>query len=391
MIASTTEDWHLHALLQSKLREEIITAKPLKNLRDCCTASMPQGVSFYKSDADKVHVDGVIHCHSNACPVCASYKMMIYQQYITDAFTMKNELNQSAFMLTVTVPHWRFNKDTGEFLKLKDVITLLKMCLSKFQTGGSWKKCKKELSIGESFYVMETTHNKYKGWHPHYHILFWLPKDNLQKLKDWEDKLSGLWQKYVIKFAKQIYKIDNYGDRLTYKGGLNIAKTKSGEIGAMSAANYFWSAPSEMTGLRFKQGRKNSRTIWQLLNDALLKNDNEAWQLWKEYALEIAKLQPYRLSRNFKRKIDNWRTQNPTKTFIERKKNTQQKPMEFICWLPQSEWQLLNSKSDHIANISKIIVQFADIELMRKFLAKYFQSYGVRCTFQLPFQLKQVA
>lgn len=390
MIKSTTEDWHLHALLQAKLRNEIITAKPLKNLRDCCTASTKQGVLFYKSKG-KVHVDGVVHCHSNACPVCASYKMMQYQHYIEDAFTMQNEQNKAAFMLTLTVPHWRFNKDTGAFLMFHDVLTLLKTCLSKLQISGSWKKFKKEMQISDSFYVMETTHNKFKGWHPHYHILFWLPKENLQKIAEYEESLANLWQKYIRKYAEQIYKIPNYGERLTYTGSFNIAKTTNGEVGAMSAANYFWSATSELTALRFKKGRNNSRTIWQLLNDALLNDDDEAWLLWKEYAVEIAKMQPYRLSRNFKRKIEEWRAENPTKVYIVRKKNIAPEERVFICWFPQNEWRLLNNRAQHIDEITAIIQTYNSVDLIQEYIAEYIKHYHVKCYFDIPFKLKQAA
>ena len=391
MLQSLSEDTILQRKLQAKLKSEKLTSKPLRNIRDCCHHSAPLGVVITKTNGMAV-AHGVIHCHSNACPVCASYKMLEYKNLLEDAFVAFRQKNLKATMITLTVPHWLAentdknpNLKLGQQIPLKTTLTVLQQCLAALHRSGTWRKIKSNLNIKYGFQVMETTFSTKTGWHPHYHIIYWTDADKFNQLNELEPTLDKLWRKYVKKYVNQIFHRTKFDNSYAELGGFYFSKDNKGKVREVNCNNYFWSATQEMTGLRFKKTHSEySRTIWQLLNDAILKDDNRAWGLWKEYADSLYNTQPYRFSTGTKKAILAWREQNPSKTAkeIRKKKSQTQRTQMFICYFPCEEWNyasLVSNQSfrdqifDCVNNTQNLIkIQLAIKKICDNFKIKVF-------------------
>lgn len=356
-------DWQLLQILQDKLEEEASKGyqpKSLKNIKNCCRASAPTGVSVYRNNL-QTEFKGAIHCHSLACPVCAVFRMQNYKSLMKSAFAMTEEQNLACFMVTYQVPHFKrvskekseFGVNNSEYLPFWKIHEALKWNLHRFLH--SFKHDKEDLQIKYSFYVMETTYGK-RGWHPHFHVLYWLPKENLQDVANYEEKWRTTWAKGYEHIFRNYYGMTNKVEKFVahfklHNNGVFVSKNQDGKITKMNDSNYFWSATQEITGLKFKKGRvKGQKTIWQLLNEALKNNNEKSWELWKEYVRNMFGYQPYRLSRGFKQMILDWEKENPEKTEKIHKKKS--KKTEFIIWFPRNQWDLIN---EYIPDIKLVI------------------------------------
>lgn len=173
-------------------------------------------------------------------------------------------------------------------------------------------------------------HDGKHGWHPHYHVILFVPKDNLKILEEMEPTLKLRWQKLVQKhYAKFIGKEipESYLPAL-YKHGLMISRYsedtrdkygnvihKKGEIYEVDDTEYF----SKIIGCDSAEMYGGDKEIASAFNkDAMSPFDllrmpvtAEIADLWNEYAIATKGKSCFRFARGFKPVIDEYFAQHP--------------------------------------------------------------------------------
>ena len=168
------------------------------------------------------------------------------------------------------------------------------------------------------------------GWHPHYHVVLFVPKDNLNILSDLEPKLKARWQRLVQKYyarfvGKEIP--ESYLSAL-YKHGLMISRYsedvrdrrgrvvhKQGELYQVDDSKYLAKImgcdSAEMYGGDKEMSasmQKDSMSPFDLLRG---KPTAETADLWNEYAVATKGLSCFRFTKGFKAVIDEYFEQHP--------------------------------------------------------------------------------
>ena len=239
-------------------------------------------------------------------------------------------------MMTLTIFHdWTWQPLT----KLIAVLRNAYEDLFGHKIGG---KLKKAIGFQYRIFRMEETLDLEKdGWNPHYHIVLFVPKDNLNILSDLEPKLKARWQKlvqkYYLKFIGEeipesylpaLYKHglmlsryskdvkDKYGRVIHKKGQLyrvNDSKYLAKIMGCDSAEMY--GGDKELSSTL----QKNSTTPFDLLRG---KPSAEKADLWNEYAIATKGLSCFRFTPGFKDVIDNYFEQNPDRDPVANKSSS---------------------------------------------------------------------
>lgn len=263
---------------------------------------------------------GVAACHNSfACPVCSANLMAKHSARIAAALGMLSERGKAAFMMTLTVKHFKAMKclDALEILSntWRQFATAVGRVFTHKGTGTVFAKFKKEFNITHWVKVIEFTYSK-NGWNPHIHALFWVDKDRLQDVAKWEQKLQESWGRMQfnswVKFwaGKHVYfggaesegklrtvenlkksfgLIDEKAKKNGRSLGLWISKDDDGTIRESKASDYIcgWGADNELTGnYRKEASGKGSLTMHQLLESAANGN-REHKRRYLEFILAI--------------------------------------------------------------------------------------------------------
>ena len=242
-------------------------------------------------------------------------------------------------------------------------------------------------------------HDGCHGWHPHYHIVLFVPKENLNILSDLEPKLKKRWQKLVQKhYAKfvgeeipesylpALYKHglylsryskdvkDKYGNVIHKKGELyqvNDSKYLAKIMGCDSAEMY--GGDKELAATL----QKDSLSPFDLLRG---EPTAEKIDLWNEYAAATKGLSCFRFARGFKEVIDDYFAKNPHRDPVS--KNL---PREsFVVSIREEVYHLLyrNFKIEEIRNIITNLIKTAGFDiskvydLLYSWLKKLFVGWG---------------
>jgi hypothetical protein len=178
------------------------------------------------------------------------------------ALGFAREAGASVYLLTLTVPHKRWER-------CAKVLTGVRLAVRKFNSGGrSMKRLLERHGYIGQIRALEVTHGD-NGWHPHLHLLLLL--DGHPAPEELADLLRGYWRRACIKAGLEALPSDEHG--LTVQDGSRASKY----VGK-------WGIEHEMTKAHVKRGGRGGRTPWELLEAAAL-GDEEAGELWKEFAL----------------------------------------------------------------------------------------------------------
>ena len=247
---------------------------------------------------------------------------------------------------------------------------------------------------------LEGKHDGHHGWHPHYHVILFVPKDNLKVLEELEPTLKLRWQKLVQKhYAKFIGKEipESYLPAL-YEHGLMISRYsedvlnehgdvihKQGEIYQVNDTEYFgkimgcdsaemYGGDKELTNSL----NKNAMSPFDLLRMPVTA---EIADLWNEYAIATKGKSCFRFARGFKPVIDEYFAQHP-----DRDPASASKPKEStVASLKDSVYRLLyrNFKVEEIKRTLAGFVKTAGLnvaklhELLFEWLKKLFVDWGL--------------
>ena len=154
------------------------------------------------------------------------------------------------------------------------------------------------------------------GWHPHYHIILIVPRENLQILSDYEEELRRIWVElvnkyYVAEFGEGIpatyyksfkehglvfsrYKLDAHAARCGNPNGKvgGLLEVHDGEYLAkvMGADEPIYGGDTELTSAMLKC----SKTPFDMLRGEVTANLAD---LWCEYALATKNMPCFTFSR----------------------------------------------------------------------------------------------
>ena len=247
----------------------------------------------------------------------------------------------------------------------------------------------------------EGEHDGKHGWHPHYHVILFVPKDNLKVLEELEPTLKLRWQKLVQKhYAKFIGKEipESYLPAL-YEHGLMISRYsedvlnehgdvihKQGEIYQVNDTEYFgkimgcdsaemYGGDKELTNSL----NKNAMSPFDLLRMPVTA---EIADLWNEYAIATKGKSCFRFARGFKPVIDEYFAQHPDRDSV----SSASKPKEStVASLKDFVYHLLY-RNFKVEEVKRTIVDFVKIagcnvskirDLLFEWLKKLFVDWGL--------------
>lgn len=206
------------------------------------------------------------------CAVCAPKIAEKRSAEIQSAMTVCIAQGGQVLMPTFTVPHGRQDA-------LGDTLDLIKRALRTMASWTPYRELQKRLGVVGRIVATEITHGEANGWHPHFHELWFFDRAGVDLVK-LQAELFRMWRKACLKF------------------GLGAPSRKHGVVvqDGSRAAQYVsklsdkeWTLADEIAKASSKNGRKASRSAWQLLDcmvdpEATPQHQKRAEALFREYA-----------------------------------------------------------------------------------------------------------
>lgn len=203
MLGYEIEDYQQLKAVKKKLSEDLSKKLFFKSLFHCGSkVAMVANLSAVAVVANNktARFYGVTHCKSPwCCPVCTSRQMARYAADIAVAIDALKERDELAAMITLTIPH------TRDFT-CQESTEILYNSWKDFVVHGNTVLANSKNDIFSNFAA--ATNHKHrvrvteytwgeKGWHPHFHTLFWFPRDKFQSIIDWQERLETRWLEIV--------------------------------------------------------------------------------------------------------------------------------------------------------------------------------------------------
>lgn len=221
------------------------------------------GVMFNKA-RKKANYSNIIRC-ANAwgCPVCAAIISEHRKCEVKDAMDWWKAQGGSVLLLTLTVPHYSHTD-------IKQLKKDLKKAYSKFFKGvRASQNMFEKWQIEHYISCFEITHGE-NGFHPHYHILLFIPYAvGIGSHIGMEQDMYAVWKDCCTKSGL---------DEPSQKHGLHL---QAGD----DASNYVakWGLEHEMTKGHVKKGKKESRTPFDILRSYDESGDEKEANLFRLY------------------------------------------------------------------------------------------------------------
>lgn len=225
---------------------------------------------YHNPVTGKARYGGLMKCRSVwSCPICAQRITEERRRELRDGLA---QCTNRFVLVTYTLRH-----DVDDSLKF--MLDGLKKSFREMRSGRKWQAVKSEYGIIGGVLTTEVTYGDH-GWHVHRHELMLLP-DNITDL-DLVNLDALLRSRWLAALEKCGMNADwNHGLDMTVDPALNREYiVKYGRDPALDE----WTCAHELTKHMFKDGKKKSRTPWQLLHD-YSKGDLDAGILFREYAL----------------------------------------------------------------------------------------------------------
>lgn len=391
MLGNEVSDYKQLKAIRQHLDTDFVNKRfYLKNLIRCgakvLIADSPAAGVAVIANKTAARFYGVATCKSPwCCPVCTAKQMAKYATDISCAIDALKEQDQVAVMITLTVPH------TSGFT-CEQTTEILYNTWKMFTVHGNKVLATAKNDVFSNFMaafnskhrirVCEYTWGK-SGWHPHFHCLFWFPKENVDKILEWEERLNQRWlelaKRYTIRQLLLNYPVTErktvkaqvatrvnimYSKLNSGSSGVYISK-KDNKVIRCESSQYIcgWGYDKEITGnSSLKATSENHYTWQQILENAMAsdlkpaegsrKNEDAAdaeqvnwWELYFEYAIATKKYRHARINfsvhSGIKKIIADWKkTQQfeevQKKSIIEAEnKNGKWKT---VCWFTPEQW-----------------------------------------------------
>lgn len=431
------EDSRLKTYLQNEIIAKLPFDKRIKFKAISNCGRMPLTDEFGRkanvqlmkaTDENKAKFWGVVACKNPfICPTCEAFYMGKHAVNIAAGIDALEAQGQVAFMLTLTIIHYRN-------LKCFDLMEILYNAWSNFagtrsrskSDNHTMSKFRREFNCEHYVKVCEFTYSTKKGWNPHFHCLFWVDKNRLQEVADWETRLRSSWHKCLAHaWAKHFSEVNKnkttadpkeskqYLEKVFYRlhkfsiikategksqqdisrvksGSLWISKNeKTGKITRAYTSQYIsgWGADRELTGKPRKQASgKYSMTPHQLL-EAAANGDKSCKTAYTDFILAIKQKLRRRTmySRKLSKIIRAWKeTHDYTQPLL--KKNTESAEttwFSLISFTPKQWQQILQLESVEKLYIRHNILFLAanyNAEKAFQLIYDYLIFYGIDIT-----------
>lgn len=401
-------DSRLQAFYKRKLHEsqyayaaKILESQVYCGVRAIKAVGVAPAIFILKNDK-QVITFGSQRCKSPwSCPVCSAKKMSDAASKIATAIDALESQGQVAFMITFSIPH--LMKYTCKEVYEALANTWLRFVhhangKGKRTQGDAFSEFVKAIQCEHRIRVGEFTWGK-NGWHPHFHCLFFCPKDKLRDVAKWQDRLTERWL-YLAKMMtkRALQKYGNYTKDEAYQEverlyknisekdeGAFISKDANGNAARARSSQYIcgWGADRELTGnIRKKATAEGHYTPHQLLEIAFefdkLNNREESdkyMRIYLDYALATFKKYRMRLSPKINAIIKEWRKTHEYIKSLKKKVIERQETVgrwELVCWFKPEQWlQICLSSSNLIPTILELAREINGKELITQLLLKH--------------------
>ena len=232
------------------------------------------GCMRYVQGGDPVVLETQHGCHYGnlmvcgmpwTCPICSSRITERRREEIETAVQRHiEETGGRVFMLTLTFPH-------GSEDDLRRMIKRFRKALTRFKGSRRMGKLKCLLDVAGVIRALEVTWGLLNGWHPHVHEI-WLVGPGFEDVDlEWlQEELLLLWRRAC--------RNSGFAEPDAFHG---VDVTVGEDVGGYIAK---WGMGAELTKAHCKQGREGRYTSWDLLRWYKETGDEQAAELFREYA-----------------------------------------------------------------------------------------------------------
>lgn len=253
--------------LQSVARSILPESRTAKCLR---IRAHDKDVEVWRSKEHKTaSYGGLQTCGSVwACPVCSAKVVERRRGEISAAMAMHRAQGGEVHLLTLTVPHTRYDV-------LADVVAKQGKALQGFLRDRKVKEVFAEMGYIGQIRGFEVTHGRKgtnNGWHPHFHFLQFVGvAADAATLMDWKTRLYLRWDAYCQKAGL---------GSPSFKHGIDL---RDGSFASQYISK--WGLEDEMTKGHTKKAKAGGETPFDLLRAYLADStDKQAAALFKEFA-----------------------------------------------------------------------------------------------------------
>ena len=286
-------------------------------------------------------------------------------------------------MMTLTIFHdWNWDALT----KLIAVLRKSYEDLFGHKIGG---KLKKVIGFQYRIFRMKEALDAKNGWHPRYHVVLFVPKDNLKILSDLEPRLKERWcrlvQKHYCEFLDK--DIPCYGKKALYEHGLMLSRyakgPKKGKLRHVDSGAYVAKIMGCDSDDMYGGDAELSATLQKdtMIPFDLLRGEPTAEKvdLWNEYAFATKGLSCFRFTPGFKAVIDEYFEKNPHRNLVA------QMPKEkVVATIGQEVYHLLY-RNFKLKELKQKIVE--GYEALRDWLRELFIDWGLLSWCENPYSL----
>jgi len=313
---------------------------------------------------------GNTSCKSSwCCPVCSSRQMSKYGSKIASAIDALKERGELAAMITFTVPHssgFTCEQITEIAYNVWKAFTVHGNKIGESYKNDVFSNFMAEFNAKHKVRVTEYTWGQ-SGWHPHFHCMFWFPKNRIQEILNWEERLQKRWlelcKRYTIKqlligypetqrktVRAQVETRINimYSKLNDVSKCVYISKDKQGKVIIQESSNYIcgWGGDKELTGnVDCKATAENHFTWQQILSEAIATNNQKFWDLYFEYATATRKYKHARVNfsvhSGLTQIIKEWQKTNEYKKVLKKNRISQEKEFgkwKTVCFFTSLQW-----------------------------------------------------
>lgn len=233
--------------IKGELHSRTACAKyPIIGTPDNLTGTVRVNRTVHGDGKITTHYLGLAHCQNSwSCPVCTPLRILQYRETITEAIKKKNSEGYIAVMVTLTIPHYRYQSASCVIQNLRWAKNQWDQWLK-----GLWRRKKLDFDINGSVTSTECKYNRKNGWHFHNHIVYFIKKWQFQLFLEFEQTARTRWlqivkpitrfptnelgctfSRHVVKdgsyLAKEICKVD--GKEHSENSGVNVFDLLGGD------------------------------------------------------------------------------------------------------------------------------------------------------------------
>ncbi len=314
-------DWNLHR----KVTTVLDCFPSLKHSYSSLRGKKLDGAVSILSNGQSARVDEIARSHSiRLDPVDSPKELYKYRQRIQRiiAWAYSNEL--VPVMMTLTVYH-RWNN-------LAPLCRVLRGAWSDLFARSKAAQARKDY-IGLRGYIrrMEETFNDgdsdfnqslNSGWHPHYHVILFVPRDRVSSLSDYELELRKVWVKLVRKHYLKIFgedipaaflpSFEEHGlvfsrfSSAVHARKCGCSHARGGDLFEVHDGKYLAKVMGIDTPLyggdtELTYSAKFSKTPFDMLKSKVTANLSD---LWCEYAIATKKIPCFTFSKGLNKEVD---------------------------------------------------------------------------------------